>query len=80
MTDINKNIQGALDKLPTAVRHAVLLFAGSLLAWAAAAAQGAEVAGNPIATAVLSSALVSAAGTATLWFTNLTKQYGVGAN
>lgn len=73
------NVKGLLDRLPAAVRHALLLFVGSLLAWAAVAAQGAEIADNPLATAVLSSALVSIAGTATLWFTNLTKQYGVGS-
>lgn len=76
---INETIKGALDKLPAAVRHALLLFAGSLLAWAAAAAQGLVVSGNAVTDAVISSAAVSVVGTATLWFTKLTKQYGVGA-
>lgn len=68
-----------LDRLPAAVRHAVLMFGAALLTWAAAEAQGIIITDNPIATGLASSAAVSLVGSATLWFTRLTKQYGVGA-
>lgn len=67
-----------LDRLPAAVRHALLLFVGSLLTWAATAVAGVEVADNPVMTGVIVSAGTSLVGTATLWFTKLTKQYGSG--
>ena len=71
--------KSALDRLPAYVRHALLIFIGSMLTWAAAAAQGIVVTNNPAIDAALSSAGVSVVLTATLWFTKLTKQYGVGA-
>ena len=77
--EIDNKIKGLIDRMPAAVRHALLLFVGSLLAWAAAAAQGVVVTNNAVTDAVISSAAVSAVGTATLWWTKLTKQYGVGA-
>lgn len=77
--NMDTKFKGLIDRLPAAVRHALLLFIGSLLAWAAAAAQGIVVSGNAITDAVISSAAVSAVGTATLWWTNATKQYGVGS-
>lgn len=78
--DVYIRVKGVLDRTPPAVRHAILLFVGSLLTWAAAEAQGLIVSGNPLTDAVISSAAASAVGTATLWFTRLTKQYGVGSN
>jgi hypothetical protein len=77
MANVEIAVKGLLDKLPPAVRHAVLLFAGSLLTWAAGAAAGVEVPGNAFATGIVLSAATSIVGTATLWFTKLTKQYGV---
>lgn len=74
------DIKGILDKLHPAVRHAFLIFVGSLLTWAAAAARGLVVANDPILDAIISSAAVSVVGTATLWFSKLTKQYGLGAS
>ena len=68
-----------LDRLPAALRDALLIFIGSLLTFAAAYAQGIVVPDNPLATAVLSSAASTLVGSAGLWFTRLTKQYGVGA-
>ena len=73
-----EQIKGLLDKLHPAIRHALLLFVGSILTWAAAASRGLMVTGTPAADAVISAAAVSVVGTATLWFTNLTKQYGRG--
>jgi hypothetical protein len=73
------NVKGILDRLPAPVRHAVILFIGSLLVWAQAQARGMIVSGNPLTDAVISAAAASAVGTAILWFTNLTKQYGVGS-
>lgn len=69
-----------LDRLPAAVRHALLLFIGALLSWAATAVAGIEIADNPILTGVIVSAGTSLIATATLWFSKLTKQYGVGAD
>lgn len=66
-----------LDRLPAAVRHTLLMFAGSLLTWAATAVAGFEIADNPVATGVIVSAGTSLLATATLWFTRLTNQYGV---
>lgn len=73
------NVKGILDKLPAAVRHALFIFLGSLFAWTEIAARGLSTGQNPIVDAVVSSAALSAVGTATLWFTKLTKQYGRGA-
>lgn len=72
------NAKTLLDRLPAYVRHALLIFIGSMLTWATAAAQGIVVTNNPVFDAALSSAGVSVAMTATLWFTKLTKQYGLG--
>lgn len=79
MSDITTTVQGAMDRLPAAVRHGLIMFVAALLSWASAYAAGLQVPGNPIATGVFSSAGVSIVGTATLWFTKLTKQYGVGS-
>lgn len=68
-----------LDRLPAAVRHALLVFAGSLLAWAASAVTDIQIADNPVLTGVIVSAGTSVVATATLWFSKLTRQYGVGA-
>jgi len=73
------NLKGVLDRIPAVVLHGLLLFVGSILTWAAVAAQGVAVNGNPVATAVVSAAAVSLVGSITLWWTNLTKQYGVGS-
>lgn len=68
-----------LDRLPAPVRHALLLFIGSILTWAGTAITNLQVADNPILTGILVSAGTSLLATAVLWFTKLTKQYGVGA-
>jgi endo-beta-N-acetylglucosaminidase D len=73
------NAKALLDRLPAYVRHALLIFIGSMLTWATAAAQGIVVTNNPVFDAALSSAGVSVAMTGTLWLTKLTKQYGIGA-
>lgn len=77
MSNVEIKVKGLLDKLNPAVRHAFLMFIGSLLTWAAGAAAGVEIPGNAVATGVAISAATSLVGTATLWFTKLTKQYGV---
>ena len=69
-----------LDRLPAAVRHALLMFVGSLLTWAATAVAGIQIADNPVATGVIVSAATSLVGTAALWYSKLTKQYGIGAD
>lgn len=74
------NAKAILDRLPAAVRHALLLFIGALLSWAATAVAGITIQDNPILTGVLVSAGTSIVGTATLWFTKLTEQYGVGSS
>lgn len=76
---VEKSLKGALDRLPAAVRHTLLMFVASLLAWAASAAAEFQIADNPVLTGVVVSAGTSLVGTATLWFTKLTKQYGVGS-
>lgn len=76
---VDKHLKGLLDRLPAAVRHTLLMFVASMLSWAATAAAGIEVSGNPVVTGVVVSAVTSLVGTATLWFTRLTKQYGVGS-
>lgn len=78
MTNVEIHVKGVLDKLNPAVRHYFLMFIGSLLTWAAAAAAGVEIPGNPLATGVFASAATSLVGSATLWFTQFTKQYGAG--
>lgn len=77
---VDKNLKGLLDRLPPAVRHTLLMFVASMLSWAATAAAGIEIAGNPVLTGVVVSAGTSLVATATLWFTKLTKQYGVGSD
>lgn len=72
------NAKALLDRLPAAVRHALLLFVGALFSWAATAVAGITIEGNPILTGVVISAGTSLIGTAALWFSKLTKQYGVG--
>lgn len=74
------NAKALLDRLPAAVRHALLLFVGALLSWAATAVAGISIDSNPILTGVLVSAGTSLVGTATLWFSKLTEQYGVGSS
>lgn len=69
-----------LDRLPAAVRHAVLVFVGALLAWASTAVLNIQIDNNAVLTGVVTSAGTSAAATAVLWFTKLTKQYGLGAD
>ena len=77
--DVEKGLKGVLDRLPAAVRHTLLMFVASVLAWAASAATEFEIADNPVLTGVVVSAATSLVATATLWFTKLTKQYGVGS-
>lgn len=72
-------VKGLLDKLPASVRHTLLMFVASLLAWAATAATEFQIADNPVLTGVVVSAATSLVATATLWFTRLTKQYGIGS-
>lgn len=76
---VEKSVKGLLDRLPAAVRHTLLMFVASVLAWAASAATEFQIADNPVLTGVVVSAVTSVIATATLWFTKLTKQYGVGA-
>lgn len=72
--------QGLLDRLPASVRHTLLVFIGSLLAWAASTITNIQIADNPILTGVVVSAGTSVVATITLWFTRATKQYGVGSD
>lgn len=62
-----------LDNLPKPLRHAILVFAGSVLAYVTA-----EVANNDLGLLTpVAATLITMAG---LYLTKLTKQYGVGSN
>lgn len=61
-----------LDYLPTPVRHAVLMIAGILLTWAAS-----KVTDLPAPLPEVGAVIV---GMASLYLTNLTRQYGIGAD
>ena len=75
-----KSLTGVLDRMPASVRHTLLMFVASMLSWAATAAAGIQIDSNPVLTGVVVSAATSLVGTATLWFTKLTQQYGVGSS
>jgi hypothetical protein len=62
-----------LDKLPAAVRHALIALLATLLAWGADALPNLSL--PPIATAVLTPLLAILIA----WITPLTHQYGIGS-
>lgn len=72
-------IKGILDRLPAPVRHSLIAFAASMLAWAGTAVLDIQIEGNAILTGVVVSAASTAVTQITLWFTPLLDQYGVGA-
>lgn len=62
-----------LDKVPAPLRHALIVFAGAILTYAAAQAEGKDLG---IYTPVIATVLTMAG----MYLTKLTKQYGIGSN
>lgn len=72
-------IKGFLDRLPAPVRHSLIAFFASLLAWAGTAVLDISIEGNTILTGVVVSAASTIVTQITLWYTPLVEQYGVGS-
>lgn len=72
-------LKGILDRLPASVRHSLIAFAASLLAWAGTAVLDIQIQGNTILTGVVVSAASTIVTQITLWFTPISEQYGVGS-